>query len=691
MVGRSLGQVQEEEWVSKVAWRIVGASESPLKAPKLAHLINDVVRKYVPDDEQKRTIETINSWYETHDGRPALADESRDEVDELVLRGAAQQLLIAKPDPNNDTLFWATGAVDTEAATETILASWNLQQIDKLFEYAIGVLRVLCERSNVIDVSDAIGFRVEGGRAYVKSDYKQDRVGTLRRTDLGRPEMYRGVANVIGLLMMIRPDRFPELVEETDHPIVQRWALFIVSRYSTTDGFEALKWLDGRPSEPLIAIAVVHALENIRELGWRAEHPGRDQQEREESHEGASRLLSGLVSQLAQYEPAQSVRWISELYEQGVLLRGMNRRTVSYDLGEELEEQCIDKLVELVRLKWDSDLRVAFESDTRWGAVTRQNLPLGTVALKVHEDYPDRATEIARIVLEKHAKYIHDMMVNNNRAYYTLTEGRTLNWMRGLGAALSIALPEGDTPLDWAITQCSQLPLSLWDADDRPEVFQLADDVAQIQLTAALYGVIARYEGGQDVEPEMVGTLAEKAWEHCHFLRQQEPYRLEEPELDELAARVAIALGNPSEEWLIIQAKSPRVGPRGLWAVVDAYIEKNGYPYLANELGSTIAARHRDIKGADISTLRYLAMIWQRLEASEAALETAEILMEFHRKAMERKDYVVVMALLVLAARQGGATSRTRRYIRSLYEYLWHSHTPAEEVEAKQRVEAILA
>ena len=29
--------------------------------------------------------------------------------------------------------------------------------------------------------------------------------------------------------------------------------------------------------------------------------------------------------------------------------------------------------------------------------------------------------------------------------------------------------------------------------------------------------------------------------------------------------------------------------------------------------------------------------------------------------------------------------------MRSLYEYLWHSHTPAEEVEAKQRVEAILA
>ena len=550
---------------------------------------------------------------------------------------------------------------------------------------------MLCEESNVIDPSDALGFKVESGRAYVNPDYKQDRIKTFYRAEWHRPAMYHGVTNVIRLLMTISPGQFPELVEAADHPTVQRWALFIVSRYSTTDGFEALEWLNGRPSEALIAIAIVHALENIRKLGWGAEHQGRNQQEREEAYRTASQLLSDLVNQLAQYEPAESVRWISELYEHGVLLPGMNRRTGSYNLGEELEEHCIDKLVELVRRTWDSDVRASLKSDARWGAVTQQGLPFGTVAWKVYEGYPDQATEISRIVLEKHTKYIHDIMVNNNRAYYTLTEGRTLKWMRGLGAALSIALPEGDTPFDWAITQCSQLPLSTWDADDRPEIFRLADDVAQIQLTVALYAVVARCESGHDVEPAMVRNLADKAWEHCHFLRQQGPYRLEEPELDELAARVAIVLGNPSEEWLIIQAKSPRVGPRGLWAMVDAYIEKNGYPNLANELGSSIAERYRNTKGAEISTLRYLAMIWQRLEAPEAALETAETILEFHRKAMERKDYVVVIDLLVLAARREGATSRTKRDIRALYEYLWHNHTPAEEVEAKQRVEAILA
>ena len=691
MVERNRRQVQQEEdWVAKVAWRVVGAIESPLVAPRLTHLIRNVVSKYVPANEQTRTMETINGWYETRDGRPALADHVKEEVDELVLTGAAQQLLRAKPVPRHDTLFWAIGAINTETAAETIQASWGQKQIDTLLEYTMGVLQVLCEDSNVIDPSDALGFQVESGKAYVNQEYKQERIKTLYRTQWNRPDMYQGVARVIQLLMTIRPDKFPMLVEKADHPTVQRWALFLVSRYLRTDRLQALDWLKGKPSEPVIAIAIVQALEEIRELGWEAQHQGRDQREREEAYESASSLLAGLVNQLAQYEPAESVRWIAELYEHGVLLPGINRRTDSYNLAEKMEELCIDKLVKLVRLSWGSNLRKALKSNESWGAVTQQTVPLGTVASKVYGDFPERAAEIASIVLEKHAAHISDIMVNNNRAYYTLTESRAVKWMGGLGAALTISLPESQTPLDWAITQCNQLPLSVWDAEDCPEKFRLAGDVAEIQLTVAIYAVLARYEAGYAVEPEMVRNLAGKAWVHCHFLRQQETYGLEEPELDELAARVAVGLGSPSEEWLIIQAKNPQVGPRGVWALVDAHTKQDGSPILANELGSSIAARYHDTKGTEISTLRYLAMIWQRLEATDAALQTAEIMMEYHQRAMERNDYVVVMRLLVLAARSKGATSKMKRDIRSLYEYLWRNYTLDEEVETRQSADAIL-
>ena len=691
MVEGSLGQIHEEEWISKVAWRIVGASESPLKILKLTHLINNLVSQYVPDNVQKRAIETIKGWYETRGGRPSLTDYTKGEVDELVLSGAAQQLLKTVPAPRHDTLFWAIGTVNTEAAVETIQTSWCPKQIDALLEYVLGALQVLCEDSNVIDPSDALGFKVDNGKAYVNPKYKQERIKTLQRTEWHRPNMYHGVAKVIRLIMTIRPDQFPELVEKADHPTVHRWALFIVSRYFGTDRLQALDWLKGSPSDPLIAIAIVHALEDLRELGWEAEHLGRNHQESEQAYRTASQLLSGLVNQLAQYEPAESARWISELYEHGVLLLRINRRTSTYDLGEELEEHCIDKLVDLIRRNWDSDLREALKSSAPWSAVTQQTLPLGTVASNVYGDYPDRAIEIARIVLEKHTEHIGDVIVNNNRAYYTLTERRAIKWMRGLGAALSISLPGVETPLDWVITQCNQLPLSTWEADDVPEKFRLAGDVAQIELTVAIYAVVAWYETGLDVEPEMVRNLAEKAWAHCHFLSQQETFRLEEPELEELAARVVVALGNPSGEWLLIQAKNPQVGPRGLWAIVDAYIKKDGFPNLVNELGSSIATRYRNNKATEIFTLRYLAKIWQLLEAVDAALETAEIMMEYHQRAMEREDYVVVMGLLLLSARHKGATSKMKRDMRSLYEFLWRSHTPGDEIEIKQSADAILA
>ena len=427
MVEGSLGQSHEEVWISKVAWRIVGASESPLKILKLTPLINNLVSKYVPANEQKRAIETIKGWYETRGRRPSLMDDTKDEVGELVLSGAVQQLLKTVPAPRHDTLFWAIGTVNTEATVEIIQTSWCPKQIDALLEYALGALQVLCEDSNVIDPSDALGFKVDNGKAYVNPKYKQERIKTLQRTEWHRPNMYHGVAKVIQLIMTIRPDQFPELVEKADHPTVHRWALFIVSRYFGTDRLQALDWLKGSPSDPLIAIAIVHALEDLRELGWEAGHQGRNQQEREEAYGTASQLLSGLVNQLAQYEPAASVRWIAELYEHGVLLqgiKGINQRTGSYNLGEELEEHCIDKLVDLIHRNWDSDLREALKSSAPWGAVTEQTLPLGTVACKLYGDCPDRATEIARIVIEKHTNHIGDMMVNNSRAYYTLTESR---------------------------------------------------------------------------------------------------------------------------------------------------------------------------------------------------------------------------------------------------------------------------
>ena len=696
MVGRRPEQAQEEGLLVQAAWRVVGAAESPLKNPELSSLVDGVLgplfeQGSVAEGERRRVRATVYGWYETRDVRLALAQDASREVDDLVLCGAAQQLLEGKSDPANDTLFWAIGTVDAEAAAETIRAVWCPKQTDALLEYSVGVLQRLCEQENVIDPGEILGYKVDGGRVSVDPAYKRNRVRVFRRTDLGRPNLYRGVANVIRLIMTLRPDRFPELVEKVDHPIIQRRALFVVSRYLGADRLQALDWLKGNPPEPVIAIAIVHALEVMRELASEARHPGRGRQEREEASEVVAQLLSGLVDRLAQYEPAESVRWIAELYEHGDLPQIVIGESGGYDLGERLEEYCVDKLAELVRQNWHNELCEALKSNVRQGTVIQRMLPLGTVAQKVSRDHPERAAEIAKIVLEKHAEHADEIMRGNKRAYYTLTDGRTIKWMRGLGSALSLALPEDETPLDWAIAQSSRLPLSVWEADDHPEKFRVADDVAQMQMAAAIYAVVARCEAGIGVEPEMVRNLAGRIWEHSHFVGQQEELRLEEPEVDELAARVLVELGNPSEEWLIVRAKSLEIGPRGLWSMVDAYVGRYGYPVLADELSSCIAARYRNIKAVQISTLRYLAKVWKILEAADPALLTAETMLEYHQRAMQREDYLEVVNLRVLAVRKKGPTSEVMRGIRSLSEYLWSTRIPEEEVEIKRSVDALLA
>ncbi len=114
-------------------------------------------------------------------------------------------------------------------------------------------------------------------------------------------------------------------------------------------------------------------------------------------------------------------------------------------------------------------------------------------------------------------------MANNKHAYYTLTERRVIKWMRGLGDSLAIALPEDETPLDWAVAQGNQLPLGVWEADDHYETLRVASDVAQIQLTVAIYAVVARYEASLEVEPEMVRNLAEKVRDTATFSASKNP------------------------------------------------------------------------------------------------------------------------------------------------------------------------
>ena len=134
MVGRGPEQALEEGWLVQAAWRVVGAVESPLRNPELSNLVDGVLRSLFEQAslsgiERRRVREAVLAWYETHDGRPVLAQDARGELDDLILRGAAQHLLEGESDPANETLFWAIGTVDVETAAEIIRSVWCPKQV----------------------------------------------------------------------------------------------------------------------------------------------------------------------------------------------------------------------------------------------------------------------------------------------------------------------------------------------------------------------------------------------------------------------------------------------------------------------------------------------------------------------------------------------------------------------------------
>ena len=113
------------------------------------------------------------------------------------------------------------------------------------------------------------------------------------------------------------------------------------------------------------------------------------------------------------------------------------------------------------------------------------------------------------------------------------------------------------------------MPLSVWDAEESYQAFSSADRVAQIWFLVALHAVAGLKQIDRAVDPVEVRALAETVWSHCYFTGQYLPDGPDASVAAEHAARSAVEFGEPSDLWLLEQARSPRVGPRALWALID--------------------------------------------------------------------------------------------------------------------------
>ena len=109
----------------------------------------------------------------------------------------------------------------------------------------------------------------------------------------------------------------------------------------------------------------------------------------------------------------------------------------------------------------------------------------------------------------------------------------------------------------------------MWDVEQNLEVFISADRIAQHWFLVALHAICVLQEHGREISSAEACDLAETLWAHCHFVGQFFEIDTENSIAAEFAARTAVQYGDPSDVWLLNQARDKKVGPRALWALVD--------------------------------------------------------------------------------------------------------------------------
>ena len=200
--------------------------------------------------------------------------------------------------------------------------------------------------------------------------------------------------------------------------------------------------------------------------------------------------------------------------------------------------------------------------------------PLAEIAWDLREVQPERSAEVARLIVNMHEEHMEEVLANGRTLFYNLGDWHDRDWISSIGVALALSCEEVD-PLAWVEEKCRELPLSVWDAEENPDTFRVADQVAQFRFLVAFDGLAPLDELGRKVDPAEVRALAEKLWVHCHFVGQHLYGQHIGTDAAEYAARVAVELGEPDDIWILDQARAAHVDPHTLWGIIDQRLSKN--------------------------------------------------------------------------------------------------------------------
>ena len=677
MAASTMTDVSLPDEAKAVIWRIFGAGESPLTGRSTFDLIERVICKHVSSSTQQDwAISTIRGWFETIGQRRWLKPDIREPVADLILEGIGAD--------RSETAIWAMGSIDGDLAASVIRSRCSPEEIDTFIDAVLTTLGKICDSDDVLNAAGIVPFaEFDSGKARIPRDavQREGRLETFLHLsshgfDLIHRALHPPAGNLIELVIDLRPGRFQTLIERLDHPVMQaRAAYHMVAATQALDHRKPLQWITENSSDELIALAIMYTIETVNRLDEDIRSSARLGEDRpiwgtelrppqDDLDAAAVNLLNDLVDRLAILNPLACARWIGELLSGApyALMRGGNFEKPLRI--EQLEKMGTELLARLVRHSWSDDLLAALCAGLCLTPRTTWTRHVAEVAWEVRDVEPARAANLARAALDEHERHVAEEL-EHGHLFLNWNDWHDREWIAGLGAALALSIDGIDLP-NWVSTRCRALPLSVWDAEENYQSFSTADRVAQVWFLVALHAAEGLKQDNRAVDPAGVRALAEAIWSHCYFAGQQLPDGRDASVAGEHAARYAVKFGEPSDLWLLEQARSPRVGPQALWALIDQRREK-----AAHEGGSdagrdemvidefALAASNRFGKGGQFGfeSLHHWGRLWLLLDAIEEASRTANALLAFPMRGFDRSSKILVLELLALGADGQGAGS----------------------------------
>ena len=676
-------------------WRIFGDGLAPLNEPTCRDLIEPKIQKRLgKTDEADRAIAEIHSWFDPDGGPNQLRPDMSNQVEEIIIDGIREALSATTGIENHDTAFWAMGSISSDLSAPIMRSSWSPSQIDRFAAYALNTLERLHAKDNIIDPKHILGPDTRGTTAHSHEVGYDDPLGSFQigyDTEYQAYQlMYPGIPSVVNLLLELKPEILPELVNKVQNPLLQSFSTCcLVDIDATSEYRQPLNWIADTSSTALIALAILHILEIVqqREIASRR-LPNSDAGEAEELAD-VSGPIEDLISSLAPLGPARSTWWAFELLNHTSFGPDQKPQT-----AEQVELRCTELLNDNVLHHWSNELTNEIDDGLRRARLAPRGKPLAEIAWGMRDAQPEKASQICGSILDEHERRMKMALEDNERfPYLDLAYRWNYNdWLTALGRAVVIHHNRLD-PLDWAMEKCKALPLSAWDIDEDYRVFHAADQIARIQMTIGLYAVQLLTGAGRILDHGKLRTFAERVWAHADFVRQYYTLRVKDSVTEEFAARVAVALGKPDQAWVLQQANNPVVSPQTLWTLLDRMkCQENNVIHDSTfaEIRQITFNRYINSVEADPQLAPHLANLWVLLDAPQEAVKTAQILLTYYPSPADRAHAIPVLKMLAFAENRGELANDMVESSRSLYENLWGKHTPENEIHARLEVDTLL-